>query len=116
MSHLPCRPGKSRNTTKQERAKEHNLKYEERIKEFTEALESVTITGSNRPIAGQEVSRLNRAANKGKIILVDGAEHGRMFAREQIEKMQKVIEPKVTIYDAQAGNQATYPKRYLERT
>lgn len=118
MSKQPSktRLGKSWNATKQERAKEHNLKYEEqRIKEFSEALERVTITDSNRPIKGQEVSRLNRGGDPGKIILINGAEHGRMMAREMIEQMKDKIEPKVMTDGTEPRNQTTYPKRYLER-
>lgn len=118
MSKQPSktRLGKSWNATKQERAQEHNLKYEEqRIKEFSEALERVTITDSNRPIKDQEISRPNRESNQDKIILVSGGEHGRMFAREHIEKMKNVIEPKVMTDGTEPRNQTTYPKRYLER-
>lgn len=52
-----------------------------------------------------------------KVILISGAEYGRMEARKLIESFKEEIESKaVDVYkSAKPFRKDTYPKRYLER-
>ncbi|ARV76668.1 hypothetical protein PHABIO_37 [Pseudomonas phage Phabio] len=145
MSKEPCRPGKSKSVRRREAADKHNQAYEERVKPFLEALESVVAPSPIKSVAGQEVGRslrvthednkgevkelnsdevnvhqgkitVKRDIHPGDIIIVSGADHGRMVARELIDSFKHEIKPKQVGHYAESRYQATYPKRYLERT
>lgn len=68
----------------------------------------------------QKRGRSHRSKIEGepKVILIDGAEYGRMQARELIQSFKDELEPKVTndFTANQVHRNSTYPKRYLERT
>lgn len=92
---------------KQKAVAEHNAQY-------------VTSSVEKQPLNVGTIGHVDHEprskAMSKDILIISGGEYGRMFAREQIEKMKDAVEKGSTWEPSPHFEyQNTYPRRYLER-